>query len=58
MRRIIWIFVVISPLIALAQNDAGAIPGVASGMHLAQQAATSASYSLTHAVHALQTLLT
>ncbi len=58
MRRILWIFVIISPMIALAQSDVTAVPVITPTVHLARQAVSTASMTLASAVHAIQTLWT
>ena len=54
MRRLLWTFVIVSPFLALTQNDRAAL----LPKHLAQTISVQATAKMADVVHAIQTLLT
>jgi hypothetical protein len=57
MRRILWAFVILSPVIAIAQSYGWSLSSVPSGHHLTQAAVTTATMQLAYAAHAVRFLL-
>jgi hypothetical protein len=57
MRRVIWTFVILSPLISIMQADHAPLTA-AAGSQLAHTLATHAAVQVATVMHALQTLLT
>ncbi len=57
MRRMIWTFVLLSPIISIVQTDHTAL-SVNAGTHLAQSLAATAAVQVASVVHALHILLT
>jgi hypothetical protein len=57
MRRILWAFVIFSPVIAIAQSSGGAVLSGRADRQLAQLAVIKATMQLAYAVHAVHSLL-
>jgi hypothetical protein len=56
MRRLIWAFVIVSPVIAFAQADHATL-SVPAGTHLAAALATKATIKMSEVIHAAQSWL-
>ncbi len=56
MRRMIWTFIILSPVISIVQTDRSAHI-VAHGKHLAHAIATGAAVQVATVVHTIQALL-
>ena len=57
MRRILWAFVIVSPVIAIAQSYGWSLFSIPAGHRLAQAAVTTATVQLAYAAHAVHFLL-
>ncbi len=57
MRRMIWTFVILSPIISIVQTDRSPL-SMSGGQQLAHNLATHAAIQVATVVHALHTLLT
>jgi len=57
MRRILWAFVILSPVIAIAQSYGVSLFSIPTGHQLAQTAVTTATVQLACAAHAVHSLL-
>jgi hypothetical protein len=57
MRRLLWTFVILSPLLALAQNDQAAL-APRHAAHLARTITVQATENVAAVMHVIQTLLT
>jgi len=56
MRRMIWTFIILSPVISIVQSDRSALI-VAHGKHLAHALAAGAAVQVASVVHTIQLLL-
>ncbi len=56
MRRMIWTFIILSPVISIVQTDRSALI-VAHGKHLAHAIAAGAAVQVATVVHTIQALL-
>lgn len=57
MRRMIWTFIILSPIISIVQTDHAALM-VSNGRQLAHTLAASAAVQVATVVHSLQILFT
>jgi len=58
MRQIAWVFIILSPLIALTQSYMTTPAIAATGTHLAHLMVAEAGSRITSVAHAIQTMLT